>query len=313
MLKSTVLVTGGTGLVGRSLSTLQSKYRDLIFIFLSSLDGDLRDIEVCRKLFKQHDPDYVIHLAANVGGLFKNMSKNVEMFEDNLLMNLNVVKVCYEFSIVRLISCLSTCVFPDSAKCPMSEKDLHRGPPHFSNEGYSYAKRMLEVHCRMYNEQYGCNFINVVPTNIYGPYDNFSIEDGHVIPSLIHKCYNAKNENTDFIVKGSGKPLRQFIYSVDLAELIMKIMLEYTEKDTIILAPNKEDEVSIGDVSKCIARNFNYSKLKFDKKFADGKYQKTVNNKKLLDFVKDYKFTPLEQGIKKTVEWFDKNYDYTRR
>jgi GDP-L-fucose synthase len=122
---------------------------------------------------------------------------------------------------------LSTCIFPDKTTYPIDETMLHTGPPHSSNAGYAYAKRMIDVLNRCYNEEYGCQFTSVIPTNIYGPHDNFNLEDSHVIPGLIHKACIAKDAGTDFVVWGSGTPLRQFIYSNDLAKLMIWTLRSY--------------------------------------------------------------------------------------
>ena len=111
------------------------------------------------------------------------------MLETNMAINMNVLKCCHKYRVKKVVSCLSTCIFPDKTSYPINEKMLHNGPPHHSNDAYAYAKRMLEVQSKAYREQYGCNFVCVIPTNIYGPRDNFSLEDGHVIPALIHRCF----------------------------------------------------------------------------------------------------------------------------
>lgn len=177
---------------------------------------------------------------------------------------------------------MSTCIFPDKIQCPLSEDKIHLGPPHFSNEGYSYAKRMIDVQSRLYREQYGCNFVSVVPTNVYGPHDNFSIQDGHVIPGLIHKCYLARESSTPFIVLGSGKPLRQFIYAKDLARLMLWVMESYNEPTPVILSVDPADEVSIGHVAKLIADAMDFKgPLQFDTSKADGRAGPLVSNEPL--------------------------------
>ena len=128
-------------------------------------------------------------------------------------MNDNVLSCSHKYGIKKVVSCLSTCIFPDKTTYPINETMLHNGPPHLSNDAYAYSKRMLEVQSKAYQEQYGDNFICVIPTNIYGENDNYNLENAHVIPALIHKCYNAKKNNKKFIVCGTGSPLRQFIYS----------------------------------------------------------------------------------------------------
>ena len=131
------------------------------------------------------------------------------------MINTNVIEAARICGVKKLIAFLSTCVFPDDIEYPLTESKIHSGEPHSSNYPYAYAKRMVDIQIRAYREQYGLNYVSVIPTNVYGPNDNFNIDNGHVLPALIHKCYLAKNNNTDFSVWGSGKPLREFIYSED--------------------------------------------------------------------------------------------------
>jgi len=167
---------------------------------------------------------------------------------------------------------------------------------------------MLEIHSKAYRENYGDNFITVSPTNVYGPYDNFNLEDGHVLPALIHKCFLAKESNEDFIIRGTGTPLRQFIFSEDLAKLIMIILENYNNNDNLILSPPESDEISIKDLATIIAKEFNYEeKVKFDSSYCDGQYKKTVSINKLLSVIGDFQFTKIEDGIKKSVKWFIQN------
>jgi len=307
-----ILVTGGTGLVGKAIESISKNY-NYEFIFLSSKNCDLTNYLQTKQLFQKEKPDYVIHLAAYVGGLFKNMNYMVDMFEKNVLINTNVLKCAHESNVKKLISCLSTCIFPDKTTYPINENMLHLGPPHNSNYGYAYAKRMLEIHSRAYREQYNDNFICVIPTNIYGEHDNYSLTDGHVIPALTHQCYLAKKENRPFTIKGSGKPLRQFIYSKDLAELIMWTLEEYKENENIILSVGEEDEVSIEQVALSIARSFDYENLIFDTSYSDGQYKKTADNNKLIKLIGNFKFTGIDDGIKKSVTWFVNNYKNCRK
>uniref|UniRef100_A0AB39J8S4 Gdp-L-Fucose Synthetase n=1 Tax=Florenciella sp. virus SA2 TaxID=3240092 RepID=A0AB39J8S4_9VIRU len=311
----TVIVTGGSGLVGKAIQNILDKNEETNYnyIFVSSKDVDLTDYNSTLKYFKEKQPFYVIHLAAYVGGLFKNMNYKVDMYEKNISMNNNVLKCSHEVGVKKVVSCLSTCIFPDKTKYPINEQMLHDGPPHFSNDAYAYAKRMLEVQSKAYQEQYNDNFICVIPTNIYGEHDNYSLEDGHVIPSLIHRCYLSKKENTNFVVRGTGRPLRQFIYSKDLAKLILWTLFEYDKLDTIILSVSETDEVSIKDVAYEIAKNYDYShKIVFDDTYSDGQYKKTADNNKLIGLNKNIKFTPIKEGIKNSVEWFNHNYPNVR-
>jgi len=185
-----ILITGSSGLVGNAFRKIAQDY-EYEFIFSTSSDCDLTNYEKTYEYFNLVKPNYVIHLAACVGGLYKNMNFKVDMLEKNLLINFNVLKCCHQVNVDKCICILSTCIFPDNTTYPIDETMLHNGPPHTSNDAYAYAKRMMEIHCRAYNEQYNTNFSCIIPTNIYGPHDNFSLEDGHVIPALIHRCYLA--------------------------------------------------------------------------------------------------------------------------
>jgi len=309
MQKPKILVTGGSGLVGNGIKTISHEWSDIYeFIFISSKNYNLLNMSETIAMFEKYHPEYIIHLAGHVGGLYRNMNHKVEMLEKNLMINYNVIKCSHDFKVKKLIACLSTCIFPDVVTYPIDETMLHHGPPHFSNDAYAYAKRMIEIHCRAYRESYGDQFICITPTNVYGPHDNFDLENGHVLPSLIHKCYLAKQKNEDFIIRGSGKPLRQFIFSEDLAKLIM-IILENHHEDNVILSVPETDEKSIEFIGREIAKNFDYEhRVAFDTNYSDGQFKKTVSIAKLLNLLKDsesdFEFTSLEKGIQKTIQWF---------
>jgi GDP-L-fucose synthase len=309
----TVLITGGSGLVGYGIKQHINKYPTYNFIFSSSNHCDLTNYHQTLEYFHKVKPDSVIHLAANVGGLFKNINNNVEMFEKNIAINMNVLKICHILGIKKVVSCLSTCIFPDKTTYPINENMLHDGAPHFSNEGYAYAKRMLEIQSKLYREQYNYQFICVIPTNIYGINDNFNLEDSHVIPGLIHKCYLAKQNNEDFIIKGNGKPLRQFIYNKDLGELILWILFNYSGGN-IILSVDEKDEISIRDVALLIAREFEYDhKIVFEDIVDKGQYKKTADNSLLRNILPNYNFIDIKTGLKETIDWFKNNYSIVRK
>ena len=305
-----VLVTGGSGLVGKALQKVVGHAEN--WIFLSSKDGDLRSLQDTRRLFEIHRPTHVIHLAAIVGGLFHNMKAGAEFFDGNMRMALNVYRCAYEVDVKKLISCLSTCIFPDETSYPIDETMVHNGPPHVSNEGYAYAKRMLDVLNRTYNAQYGCQYTSVIPTNIYGPHDNFHLDHSHVIPGLIHKAFVASQGAHTLQVFGTGKPLRQFIYSEDLAKLIVWTLEHYHDVEPLILSVPPEHEVSIGDVARLIAAQFDIS-ITFDTSKSDGQFKKTANNDKLRQLLPDFEFTSIEDGIQNTVEWFKQNKESARK
>ena len=214
----------------------------------------------------------------------------------------------------KLVSCLSTCIFPDKTSYPIDESMIHNGPPHFSNEAYAYAKRMIDVQNRIYHAQYGCQFTSVIPTNIYGPHDNYHLQESHVIPGLIHKLYLAKRDNTPFTAMGSGRPLRQFIYSRDLARLFIWVLRSYHDPSPIILSVDEKDEVTIKDVVNTIVKAMDYQgEVRWDASGADGQYKKTASNAKLRSLHPGFQFTSFEQGVKESVDWFVNNYDTARK
>jgi len=311
-----VMITGGSGLVGQAIKefTDANCLPNEKWIFLSSKDGDLRDRKATDAIFEKFKPTHVIHLAAKVGGLFANMAHKVEFYRENVLINDNVMENCRINKVKKLVSFLSTCIFPDKTSYPIDETMLHDGPPHSSNEGYALAKRLIDTMNRAYAEEYGCNFTSIIPTNIFGPSDNFSIQNGHVIPGLIHKCYIAKKNNTPFTIWGSGTPLRQFIFSLDLAELTVWVMRDYHSPEPITLSVGEEEEVSIRDVALSVAKAMKFEgEVIFDKEKADGQFKKTACNKKLRGLRPDYKFTSIDDGIQKSVDWFNKNYETCRK
>jgi GDP-L-fucose synthase len=310
-----IMVTGGTGLVGKAIeySVREENNSNDKWIFLSSKDCDFRSSTETEDLFNRIKPTHVIHLAAFVGGLYKNMRCNADFLRDNLLINDNVLFNSHKHNVVRLVSCLSTCIFPDKTSYPIDETMLNNGPPHKSNYGYAYAKRLIAAQNMAYNEQYGHHFTSVIPTNVFGPNDNYNIEDSHVIPGLIHKCMLAVENKTPLVISGTGSPLRQFIYSRDLARLIIWTLHEYPEIDPIILSVGADEEISIKTVATAIAKEFGLSDLKFDPTKADGQHKKTACNDKLRKYLPDFKFTPFEVAIKESVDWFKQNYKTARK
>jgi len=297
------LVTGGTGLVGSAINA---------GIKLSSKDGNLKDWKTTLSLFEKLNPEKVIHCAGRVGGLGGNMNYKGEFFYDNIMINTNVLEASRQVGVKKVVSFLSTCVFPNEVEYPITEKQIHNGEPHSSNYPYAYAKRMAEVQSRAYSEQYGTNYVCVIPTNIYGPNDNFSLNDGHVLPALLHKCYLAKQNGTDLEVWGSGKPLREFIYSEDVARLTEWALDNYEELEPIIFST--ANEISIKDVVDIIVDKFNFKgNVVWQSDKPDGQFRKPADNSKLLSYLPDFEFTPIEDGIEKTVDWLMNNYGIIRK
>jgi len=275
---------------------------------------DLTSYKDTYELFKQQQPTHVIHCAGRVGGLKANSEHLGEFFYENMMINLNVLEAARKCNVQKVVSFLSTCIFPDKVKYPLTEDKMHSGEPHPSNYGYAYAKRMLEVQSRAYADQYGMKCVCVIPTNIYGPHDNFNLESSHVVPALIHKCYLAKKYNTDLVIWGSGKPLREFIYSEDVGEITQLICDYYEGSEPLIIS--NSIEVSIKQLVETIVKAMDFrGKVIYDKTKPDGQYRKPTTNLRLQDFIPECvnKFTPLEEGIQKTVDWFVENYETCRK
>ena len=304
-MENKILVTGGSGLVG-------SEFLKPNFIRLSSIDADLRIREDVDNIFKTIKFDSVIHCAGKVGGLGGNMNNKGQFFYDNIMINTNVIESARIHGIKNLVTFLSTCIFPDNVEYPLTESKIHLGPPHFSNDAYAYAKRMADIQIRAYKEQYGVNYKSVIPTNIYGPKDNYDIENGHVIPSLIHKCYLARENKTDFSIWGSGTPLREFIFSRDVSKLTEWVLNNYEENEPIILSTS--EEISIKDIVGIIVELMNFKgDIIFDSSKPDGQFRKPSDNSKIKNYLPNFKFTPFYEGLKETIDWFEGNYNVIRK
>ncbi len=188
------LLTGSEGLVGSAIKRAYSSDRDLISITRSQVD--LTDYAATLRMLEETKPERIFHAAAAVGGLGGNMRHPGELFRKNILINFNLLEAARVTGVKKVLSYLSTCIYPDKVSYPLKEEYLHDGPPHPSNFGYAHAKRMIEVQSRAYRAEYGCNFISAVGTNLFGPCDNFNLKDGHALPSLIHKIYLARKNST---------------------------------------------------------------------------------------------------------------------
>ncbi len=298
------LLTGANGLVG---STIPAELR-----LTGRTQLDLTDWENTYCCFKAFRPEAVVHCAGKVGGLKANMNHMAEFYRDNIMINTNVLEAARRTGVKKVVSFLSTCIFPDIAEYPLTEDQLHKGEPHSSNFGYAYSKRMLEVHSRSIATQYGLNYTCVIPTNIYGPHDNFNLEDSHVLPALIHKCYLAKRDNTDLVVWGSGKPLREFIFSKDVGEITQLILEHYEGTEPMILSTS--EEISIREAVETIADVMGFEgNIIFDDTKPDGQYRKPTCNLRLRNFLPEYRFTSFIEGVKQTVDWFVENYGSCRK
>lgn len=303
-MENKILVTGGNGLVG-------SEFKGNEYFKPSSKQYDLTDKDQTYSLMIKGF-DSVIHCAAKVGGVGGNMNYKGEFFYENIMMNTNVIEGARLTGVKNLVAFLSTCVFPDDIDYPLTEKKIHLGPPHFSNDAYAYAKRMTDIQIRAYREQYGLNYKSVIPCNIYGPNDNYDIVNGHVLPSLIHKCYLARENKESLKIWGSGKPLREFIFSKDVAILTKWVLKNYNENEPIILSTS--EEISIKEIVGIIIELMNFKgDVIFDDTKPDGQFRKPSDNSKIKNYLPDFKFTPIYEGLKETIEYFENHYNLVRK
>lgn len=308
-----VLVTGGSGLLGQSLQKLVAN--DSSFIFLSSKDCDLRYSEQVDNLFATHTPDVVIHCASKVAGLYGNMDDNYTMLIDNVKINTHIVESCKKYTVKRLVNILSTCVFPESdIRYPLTSDQILNGRPHPSNSGYAHSKRMLYVGSKLLSTT--TEVVNLIPTNLYGEKDNYNIDKSHVIPSLIHKIYLAKQNKTTLTIKGSGTAKRQFVYADDLSKIISYFTTCKLDNkfNCIIVAPDSTNEITIKELVSQLTDLFKFSgNVVFDNTYSDGQSLKTTDSSELLKYTPQFHFTPLQEGLQKTITHFVENYTSIRK
>jgi GDP-L-fucose synthase len=301
------LITGGSGMVGKSfLNKLPNA------IYVSSKQYDLRDPVQTNNMFEEYRPRFVIHLAARVGGVLANMNNLGSFYYDNVMINTNVLESARVFETEKLLSCLSTCIYPDQVTYPLTEDQIHNGAPHQSNFSYAYTKRMIEIQSKAYKEQYGCNFISMAPNNLFGQFDNFSLKGSHVIPAMIRKIYEAKLNNTRAEFWGDGTPLREFTYSKDIPDVSLFLLEKYNSPDVINVG--NSHEVSIEYVVSKVQEYFDFDgEIFWDTTKPMGQFRKPSSNKKLLDLGwKADDYTSMEKGLKETCEWFIMNYPNIR-
>jgi GDP-L-fucose synthase len=289
-------------MVGRSLKKIMPDAR-----YLSSKDYDLTSREGVEAMYLYEQPNVLVHLAAKVGGIIDNIKKPADYYDENVLMNTLLVRYGYRSGLKRFIGILSTCIYPDVVeKYPLTESDLHVGPPTATNFSYGYAKRSLAVQIDAYNKQYGTKYQYLTPCNLYGEYDKYG-ENSHFIAALIKKIHAAKINGEDSITLfGTGKPLRQFMHSDDLAYVINECVNYeiYTSMNVAI-----KDNISINNMAKIAleAMNCEYIKIEYDTSKPDGQFRKDVSIEKLQSVIPHFDPRDLYQGIKQTYEYLINN------
>ena len=302
-----ILITGGSGMLGKA-------FKDHLpnATYVSSKDCDLRHRKQVDQLFEIHKPEYVFHLANKVGGVLSNMQNLGTFYFDNMTMNTNVLDAAKTYNVKKLLSCLSTCIYPDVVQYPLTEEQIHNGPPHFSNYTYAYTKRMLDIQSRAYRQQYGCNFISMSPNNLFGENDNFDLENSHVIPAIIRKIYEAREYGKSVVLWGDGTPLREFTYVKDISRIAIFLMENYDQPEPINVGTTGEH--SIISIVQKVSKFLNYDgPIEWDTTKPNGQLRKPSCNSKLLSLGWGEKeYTNFDNALETTCRWFEKMYPNLR-
>ena len=297
-----IFVAGHTGLVGKSLCKRLEKENCKI-LTCTKKKIDLRDFNKTNNWLKFNNHDYIFICAARVGGILENSSYPADFIYDNLSIATNLIHLSYKHKVKKILYLGSSCIYPKFSKQPIIEDSLLTGSLEPTNEWYAIAKIAGLKLCKAYSIQHKCNFISAMPTNLYGPGDNFDVNSGHVLPGLIHKISDAlKNKKKTITIWGTGNPKREFLFVDDLADALVFLMKKYNNLDHINIGSNQE--VSIKNLAKIISKVANFKgNFIFDKKKPDGTPRKFINSTKINKLGWKSK-TNLLDGIKLTYEWY---------
>ena len=299
-----VVVTGGAGFLGSAVvERLRARGYQNIIVPRSS-NYDLRDQEAIVHLYKDAKPQVVIHLAAVVGGIGANRANPGRFFYDNAVMGIQLMEYARQFGVEKFVAVGTICAYPKFASVPFKEEELWNGYPEETNAPYGLAKKMMLVQAQAYRAQYGFNAIYLLPVNLYGPGDNFDLESSHVIPALIRKCVEAKENNDEQIVLwGDGSPTREFLYVEDAAEGIVLATERYNGSEPVNLGTG--EEISIRDLAQMIAGEVGFSgSIVWDTTKPNGQPRRCLDTSRALQYFGFRAQCGLREGIAKTLAWF---------
>ena len=306
-LDAKIYVAGHRGLVGSAIvRNLEAKgYKNIIYRTHKELD--LTNQEAVRAFFQEEKPDYVFLAAAKVGGIHANNTYPADFIYDNLMIQNNVIKAAHDFKVKKLLFLGSTCIYPKMAPQPIKEEYLLTGSLEETNEAYAVAKIAGLEMCKFFKRQYGDNFISCMPTNLYGPNDNFDLKNSHVLPALIRKFHEAKVNNSDVVeVWGTGTPLREFLYVDDMADACVFLMENYDGEQHVNIGTG--EEVSIRELAETVKEVVGFEgELVFNTEMPDGTPRKLTTVDKLHGLGWNHKVS-LNEGIKLAYNWFLENY-----
>ncbi|MEW6192555.1 MAG: GDP-L-fucose synthase [Bacillota bacterium] len=299
-----VVVTGGAGFLG-SFVVEKLRERGCREVFVPrSREHDLREREVIRRLLRETRPDVIIHLAARVGGIGANRAHPAEFFYDNLMMGVQLMHESWQASVEKFVAIGTVCAYPKFTPVPFKEEDFWNGYPEETNAPYGLAKKMLLVQAQAYRQQYGFNAIYLLPVNLYGPRDNFDLETSHVIPALIRKCVEAKEQGESQIeVWGTGSPTREFLYVEDAAEGILLATERYNGAEPVNLGSGQE--ISIKELVALIARLTGFAgQITWDTTKPDGQPRRRLDTRRAEEYFGFKAQMPLEEGLRRTIDWY---------
>lgn len=298
---SKIYVAGHRGMVGSAIVRLLKQKGYSNILCRTSAELDLRNQAAVNAFFEEEKPSYVFLAAAKVGGIMANNVYRAEFLYDNLMIASNIIHASYLSKVEKLLFLGSSCIYPKLADQPLTEEALLSGYLEPTNEPYAIAKIAGIKLCESYRDQYGCNFISAMPTNLYGPNDNYNLETSHVLPALIKKFYLAKKQNLPSVeIWGTGSPKREFLYVDDLAEASLHLMLNYNDKQFVNVGSGTD--ISIKDVALTVKKVVGFEgELTFDTSKPDGTPRKLMNVSKLKEAGWSYK-VELSNGIKMAFE-----------
>ncbi len=301
-----VLVAGARGMVGSAIVRALAKNPAVRILSPSRHELNLLDSHAVHTYLREHKPRQVYIAAAKVGGILANNSRPVEFLHDNLLIECNLIHAASECDVEKLLFLGSTCIYPKLAPQPLKEEYLLTGPLEPTNEWYAIAKIAGIKLCQAYRQQYARNFIAAMPTNLYGPNDNFELSSSHVLPALIRKCHEAKVSNARTVtIWGTGKPLREFLHVDDCAEACVYLMDHYNDEGIVNIGVGQD--LSIFELARLVKRVIGFQgDLEFDTSKPDGTPRKLVDVTRINNLGWRARID-LEDGISATYEWFKEN------
>ena len=300
----TILVTGGSAVAGSALKAIhREEFPEHDFTFIGSKECNLLDREATLTFVADLGPDAIIHFAALSGGIGLSMKHPATLLRDNVMMNFNVLEAARRCGVKKTVMTLTTGMYPPDAPLPLREESIHNGPPHASNYGSSFAKRLVEPSVRAYREEYGMNVIGLVPNGIFGENDNFNENDAPMVPTLIRRFHSNRNTTEPLVIWGDGTPLREYTYAKDVARAFMWCLKHYDEPQ--ILHTGTTEELSVRDMAFLIAEflGVDPARIQFDTSKPKGIQRKGTDNSRFVS-LSGFRYTPFREGIEATVRWY---------